>query len=765
MVQESRLDITHTRSSFILRLFSSLRFRLILLVLLAMLPAIILILHAGFEGRKIAAAQAREDTQRLLELASMQQSRVIKQTHGLLVALSENPLCHSDEMGQCSAYLAELVRNQPQYLNLGIIGADGRILGSVSSVAEDLNLSNREFFQHVMEKRGLAIRARRAGPNTAKTFIDFGYPLDDAEAKEKGIVFASVDLGWLSEFAISIGLSEGATLTLADREGTVIARYPDPDRWVGKVMPRNGILHDILNRENDGTAEAVGIDGVKRLYTFTPVDVYPDPIFLYTGIPTDTVYAKANRTMVRNLIALGCTAILTLLAAHFFGHLFIMRSVNALVRTVRQLAGGDLSARANIGAEKGELGELGRVFDEMAEALEKRAVEHDLIEEALRGSEARYRTLVEQIPVVTYTAELDEAHTIRYISPRVDSLLGYDQEDFYENRDTWSKKLHPEDRSRVLKEWSRCQKDKDLFICEYRMLTFNNMVKWIRDEAVIVTSDAGESLCIQGVMVDITEQKRSEEELVSARHEIERRVEQRTEELAKANEDLRRGAETLKSLASTVVHDLKSPAIGAYGLTKLLRKQYGDSLDEKGMRYCNQIMKASEHIVELTQEINAYMASKETPLRIETVDLGKILDALKEEFFSRLRDRGIKWFEPETSPCVRADRLCVLRAFRNYIDNALKYGGEELSEIRIEYQESDKLHIFSVADDGQGVSSEDVEKIFQMFQRSGSSSGIEGVGLGLSIVREVAEKHGGTASVEAGSKKGVTFSFSISKDL
>src|SRR5208337_3880531 len=108
---------------------------------------------------------------------------------------------------------------------------------------------------------------------------------------------------------------------------------------------------------------------------------------------------------------------------------------------------------------------------------------------------------------------LDEAHTLSFISPQVETLLGLEPAYFSGSPDTWSKRLHAEDRERVLKEWSRCVKERDLFICEYRMLTFNNLVKWIRDEAVTVTSDAGEPLCIHGVLMDITVQRRYEEEL------------------------------------------------------------------------------------------------------------------------------------------------------------------------------------------------------------------------------------------------------------
>jgi len=183
------------------------------------------------------------------------------------------------------------------------------------------------------------------------------------------------------------------------------------------------------------------------------------------------------------------------------------------------------------------------------------------------------------------------------------------------------------------------------------------------------------------------------------------------------------------------------------------------------MHYCDQIMKASEHVVELAEKVNGYIAAKESPLHIESLDLRKLLSDLKEEFSLRLAARSIRWIEPQREIAVRADRLSLLRMFRNLIDNALKYGGEQLSEIRIEYEQSDSCHIFSVSDNGRGMSEKDAEKVFQKFQRSKSSSGIEGAGLGLAIVRETAERHGGTVSIGEGIEGGVTFRCHISKNL
>jgi len=282
-----------------------------------------------------------------------------------------------------------------------------------------------------------------------------------------------------------------------------------------------------------------------------------------------------------------------------------------------------------------------------------------------------------------------------------------------------------------------------------------------------------------GVTVDVTERKRAEEALRKAHDELETRVAERTIELARANEELRseigereraeealrESAEKLKLFAYSVAHDLKSPTIGIYGLTRLLCKNYDSMLDEKAHNYCDQILKASENVVALVEKINTYAATNAATLVIEGVNPKEVLRMVRDEFSTKLSIRRIEWNEPALIPEIRADRLGLLRVFRNLVDNALKYGGEELSRIEAGYRETEQFHVFSVADDGVGIKREDSEKIFDLFQRNETSGGVEGTGLGLAIVKEIAEQHRGKVWVEPGTEKGSTFYVSILKDL
>jgi K+-sensing histidine kinase KdpD len=223
--------------------------------------------------------------------------------------------------------------------------------------------------------------------------------------------------------------------------------------------------------------------------------------------------------------------------------------------------------------------------------------------------------------------------------------------------------------------------------------------------------------------------------------------------------------EMIKFFAYTVSHDLKGPAVSLHALTRRLQEKYTDLLDEKGKTYCRQIMAVSEQMVTLVSGINDYISAKEAPPRFEPVDTKKLILDMKEEFSQALVSRGIQWIAPEGLPVVMADKLALSRAIRNLADNALKYGGEALHKIEIQYRENDNHHIFSFSDDGVGIKAGKNGRLFQAFHRENTARGVEGLGLGLAVVRETAEKHGGEAWAEPNLTNGVSFHITLLKTL
>ncbi|NSW84709.1 MAG: PAS domain S-box protein [Syntrophobacteraceae bacterium] len=394
------------------------------------------------------------------------------------------------------------------------------------------------------------------------------------------------------------------------------------------------------------------------------------------------------------------------------------------------------------------------------------------VENALLESEGRYRELFSTVPdAIT----LVDAETRRFIDANESALqlYGYPRSRFLElndediTADSDPSELTIQDsptggRTRVPLRYHR-KKDGSIFPVEIASGTFVSEGRQV----------------LVGVVRDISERKRVEGELETYRRHLEELVMERTNELAWANRQLtheieertraekalKEASQKLKFFAYSVAHDLKSPAIGIYGLTRRLSKHASEVLDEKGRDYCDQILRASEHVAALVEKINIYISTKEARLAIEKVNIQEILQMLRDEFSVQLSIREISLFTPDIPLEIHADRLSILRAFRNLVDNSLKYGGERLSSIRIGYEESGDFHVFSVSDNGRGLREGDSEKIFRAFERTDTSGQVQGTGLGLAIVKEIAEQHGGRVWVENVAAGGAHFRISIARDL
>ncbi len=130
------------------------------------------------------------------------------------------------------------------------------------------------------------------------------------------------------------------------------------------------------------------------------------------------------------------------------------------------------------------------------------------VERALKSSEARYRSLVEQIPAITYTAAMDGSPT--YVSPQIEEILGFSLEEWLPDTTRWNKQLHPDDADRVRAEVAQARFGRELIVREYRLLTADGRTRWFRDVSKLIRDEIGTPLFFHGVLLDITDQKEAE---------------------------------------------------------------------------------------------------------------------------------------------------------------------------------------------------------------------------------------------------------------
>jgi PAS domain S-box-containing protein len=508
--------------------FASLRARLLLLVLLAVVPILGLTSYTNLELRRLAAADAKAEALQLARLAASDQQDTMKDTRQLLFALAQFPELARIDPAACSAFFARLLNQYPQYALLGVIAPDGDLFCSALPTAGSVNLAGHDFFQHALQTRDFAIGSYRNDSVSDKATLNLGYPVLDEAGEVQAVVFAALDLTWLNELAAEAQLPEGSTFTAIDRNGTILVRYPDPGIWVGQSVPEAPIVETILSEQGEGTAEAYGVDGIARLFAFTPLSGTPatGDVYVSIGIPSSVAFADTNRLMARNLAALGLVTVLALAAAWVSGNLFILRRVNVLVSATRRLSTGDLSARTGLPYGYGELSHLARSFDDMARSLERRVAERDQAEEALRESQRTLSTLMSNLPGIAYRCQNDWDRTMEFVSQGCLELIGYSPSDLIGHQKvSYAQLIHPEDRKPMWDEVQAALEQGVPFQLTYRVRTVSGEEKWVWEQGRGVVSAEGTLLALEGFISDITER-------VLTHQILEHRVADRTRELS-----------------------------------------------------------------------------------------------------------------------------------------------------------------------------------------------------------------------------------------
>jgi PAS domain S-box-containing protein len=378
-------------------------------------------------------------------------------------------------------------------------------------------------------------------------------------------------------------------------------------------------------------------------------------------------------------------------------------------------------------------------------AAERELAERRQAEEHLRQAEARYRTLVEQIPAIVYVAEIGAHGDWLYVSPQIQSILGYTAEEWMAHPAPFSTHVHPDDFDRVQAEEQAAVGRVQPLSSEYRMLTRDGRSVWIRDEAMVVRDDGGEPIFWQGVMYDITARKRAEQKLQTSF------IQERA-----AAERLRALDEMKNVFLSAVSHELRTPLAAVLGFAVTL---------ERG-----EVKLSAEETKELVHRIAAN-ARKLERLLADLLDLDRIGRGIMEpkrrptdvaELVLRTLQNsdvhGERRVEIDADHVVvELDGPKVERIVENLLVNAARHTPPGTT-IWVRVRGKDDGVTISVEDEGPGVPEALRGSIFEPFDRGGKdTSNTPGVGIGLTLVARFAEMHGGRAWVEDAPTGGAAF--------
>jgi light-regulated signal transduction histidine kinase (bacteriophytochrome) len=239
------------------------------------------------------------------------------------------------------------------------------------------------------------------------------------------------------------------------------------------------------------------------------------------------------------------------------------------------------------------------------------------------------------------------------------------------------------------------------------------------------------------------------------------RIHRTLEEHSNLVAQLQRANKDMENFTYAASHDLRSPLIAIAGFSRILREDYADSIDEKGQDLLNRIEGSAKKMSQLIDDLLSFGRVSTREIRRSQVDMEKLAARVFEDLKPLVGQRDIR-FEVSGLPPAFGDLSMLRQVIVNFITNALKFTrARETPLIEVGGCTEEKENIYFVRDNGVGFDSELSEKLFGMFQRLHSTQQFEGTGIGLFMIKQIIEKHGGRVWAEGEPDKGATFYFSL----
>jgi PAS domain S-box-containing protein len=522
----------------------SLMTRLLLLIVVALLPALGLQIEAELAQRHARQKAMFDEAQRLTGLLSSEQQRVAEAAREALIAAGSFGHELAQDTASCARHADALLARFTRYQGLALLGRDGKVICGSAGFESGVNLADHSVVRRVLGGEDFSLGEFVRDGRGGEPALRFAAPFRAPDGTVAGVVLLALRQAWLQATLEAAPLPARALALIADRSGTVLAARPDPARWVGGPVPPS--WWRLLTGPTSGTAAVAGPDGEGRVLGYEPLEQGVQDLALAVGLDEaaaeDSIAASNRRDAGLILLGAGLALGIALLG----GNALIRRPAARLLATADRLRRGDLSARTSIAHDGSEFGRLGAALDAVAVAQERRdqalrdaLAAADLARVALAESETRLRLALESAEVSVW--EVDFGRGRIWLDHRIGELSGgLLPSNTWIARDApavraWLATLHPDDReARRAAILDVLHGKRDHLAIEYRFLSPRGGWRWIAERGAIVARDrqSGAALRIVGISRDVTGQR-------DAAARLERLVEERTAELAESERRFR----------------------------------------------------------------------------------------------------------------------------------------------------------------------------------------------------------------------------------
>lgn len=380
--------------------------------------------------------------------------------------------------------------------------------------------------------------------------------------------------------------------------------------------------------------------------------------------------------------------------------------------------------------------------------------ERKIAEAYLRNRERELSTLMDNLPGMAYRCTNEPEWTMQFISQGCLKLTGYHPEELVYNANvSYGNLISPEDKQYVWNTVQKAIKEDRAFVVEYRITDKTGVERWVWERGIVVDA-SGDFEILEGFISDITERKHLEHTLRDSEKQL--RIEQQSlaSRVAERTAELQKALKAKDEFLATMSHELRTPLTAILGMSEILETELRGPLNETQKKYVSSINKSGQHLLTLINDIldMAKIEAGRLDLNIETIHINQICESslmfIAES--AKQKSLNVKFENANSQLTMEADPRRLKQILINLLGNSVKFTPKNGTiGLNISEDKENNSVIFTVWDNGIGISLEDQKKLFQPFMQVESSLDrrFEGTGLGLSLVARLTQLHGGSVSL------------------